>query len=495
MNRPKRSHAYLIAFLGTVPLRAAVIRGVVVEALTNRALARAAVTVQPLSGTPGDTRWSRTDRRGSFAFRSLAPGLYLVSASRTAFMPAQYGQKRWNSAGMPMMLDEVPALFLRIQLHRFSAINGTVVDENDEGLPAHEVLAYRDSKPPELIARATSDERGVFRLQGLPPGTYVVRTAGGQSEGASYLPTYAGETAKFDEARTVEVLPDQEANDIEVRPLVGRLYALSVDVNSVLDASITLVSETGRRTVKAVSHRFTRLPPGEYEVFAQSPSDPTPGDKIMGACQHISLGSDSSVSLLLRNPSAVVVTGVPANAAAEILLRPADVAGGGATSVLPVHNGAALIPIGHWEVMLQPPPGFYVSGVSDLRSSSNGWRPDGWQELTSPGKYELRISVSAGPSSIHGTVKNSDDPVPYAPVYLEAYSLAEGKRVAELRTAASDVRGQYRFDDLAPGNYRILATFEYLAPDANMMSAAGAQIVTLDAHAELALDLDLYIVP
>jgi hypothetical protein len=93
-------------------LQAAVIRGVVVEEVGSRPLARAEVTVQPLSGTPGNTRWARTNRRGSFAFRSLAPGFYLVSASRPAFMPAQYGQKRWNSAGTPMMLDEEHGLFL-----------------------------------------------------------------------------------------------------------------------------------------------------------------------------------------------------------------------------------------------------------------------------------------------------------------------------------------------------------------------------------------------
>jgi hypothetical protein len=104
----------------------------------------------------------------------------------------------------------------------------------------------------------------------------------------------------------------------------------------------------------------------------------------------------------------------------------------------------------------------------------------------------LRFTLSADPSSIHGTVKNSDDRVPNAPVYLEAYDLAEGRRVAELRTAISDMRGQYRFDELAPGGYRILATFEYLAPDVSVMSEAGAQTLTVDAHADVARDLDLY---
>ena len=44
MNQRKCSHAYLIALLSTVPLRAAVIRGVVVDALANRPLARAPAT-------------------------------------------------------------------------------------------------------------------------------------------------------------------------------------------------------------------------------------------------------------------------------------------------------------------------------------------------------------------------------------------------------------------------------------------------------------------
>jgi hypothetical protein len=372
-----------------------------------------------------------------------------------------------------------------------------VVDENDEGLPSQEVLAYRNSKPSELMAHATSDERGVFRLHGLQPGTYVVRTAGDQSNEGSYLPTYARETARLDEARMVELLPDREASDIEVRPLEGRLYALSVDVNVERlppgqDVSITLVSETGRKTVNAISHRFTHLPPGDYEVFAQSPSDPTSGDKTLGGYQHISLGSDSGVSLLLRNPSGVAVTGMPADATAEIRLRPADLAGGSATSVLPVHNSAAVVPVGRWALMLQPPSGYYVSGVSGILLPSGYRCPDGWQELTSPGNYGLRFTLSADPSSIHGTVKNSDDRVPNAPVYLEAYDLAEGRRVAELRTAISDMRGQYRFDELAPGGYRILATFEYLAPDVSVMSEAGAQTLTVDAHADVARDLDLY---
>ena len=400
--------------------------------------------------------------------------------------------------GTPVIVDNEHALFLDIRLLRYSAINGTLVDENDEGLPAHDVLAYRNSKPPELMAHATTDERGVYRLHGLPPDTYIVHTAGNQSNDASYLPTYSKETDKLDQARTVELLPDQEMNDVDVRPIEGRLYSLSVDVERVppgAGASIILVSETGRRTVRAISYRFTRLPPGEYEVFAQSPADAVPGSQVTGAYQRLSLGADTGVSLMLRGPSGVSISGASADAGASIRIRQADLAGGSATTVLPIQNGTAILPIGRWEVMLQPPSGYYVSRVSGAVSTAIRWRPDGWQEVISPTNYGLRFTVSAGPSSIHGIVRTSADPVAGAPVYLEAYNTTENKRVADLRTAVSDIDGRYRFEGLAPGTYRILGTFEYLSPDVHTMTDTGAQPVTLDAHTDLARDLELYDIP
>ena len=486
----------LVVAVAAASLHAGVIRGVVVENFTSKPLARALVTVQPIAGTPGAMKSMRANSHGGFGFASLAAGAYIVKASRNNFMPAEYGQKRWNSAGMPVVLeDDDASAFLNIRLLRYSAISGTLVDENDEGLPGQGVLAYRNSKPPELMAHATSDERGVYRLHGLEPGTYLVRTAGDQSNDESYLPAFSKETDKLDQAHTVELFPDQEATDVDVRPLPGRLYSLSADVTPRNpDVSITLVSEMGRKTVRAESYRFTHLPPGDYELFAQSPAEPGPGEKFTGSYQRISLGADAKLSLLLRSPAAVTVSGAPANASGEIRIRQADLAGAGRSSELPLRNGVATIPIGRWEVILQPPSGYYVSGVSGSTLAPGHERADGWQEMLSPGYGGLRYTLTAGASTIRGIVKSSDDPVSGAPVYLEAYDPAAGKRIADLRATNSDVHGQYRFNDLAPGTYRILGTFEYLFPDAETMGTANAQVVTVDAHNELSRDLELYVI-
>jgi hypothetical protein len=480
-----------------VSLHAGVIRGVVVENFTGKVLARAEVVLQPIAGTPGGVQTKRADSRGAFVFDSLADGAYIVKASRNSFMPAEYGQKRWNSASVPVTVEDAAPVFLNIRLFRYCAIGGTVVDENDEGLPGHDVAAYRDSKPPELIAKTTTDERGVYRLHGLAPGAYVVRTTGMQCDAASYLPTFSKETDTLEQAHTVDLQPDQEANDVDVRPLPGRLYSLSASVATVppgADVKLTMVSEMGRKTVEAPTFRFAGLPPGDYELFAQVPANPGPGEKVEGAYERISLGRDMSVSLLLRPPSAVTISGAPANSSGEIRIGRKDLAGEGSVSELPLLSGAATIPPGRWKVMLMAPAGYYASGFSGPGLSPAAYgRADRWEEVLSPGRGG-RFFLSSGPSDMRGMVKGSDDPIPGVPVYLEAYSPVTRTRIAELRTAVTDMRGQYRFDGLAPGAYRILATFEYLSPDTETMDAAGAQSVTVDAHSELSRDLEIYVI-
>src|SRR5689334_19113612 len=154
----------LVLLLAAVSLHAAVIRGVVVEHSTGKALARTNIVIAPLPGTPGNPRGLRSNTYGNFEISGLPAGAYLVSASRRGFPQVQYGQKNWRAAGMPVVLAEDQAAFLNIRMPRYGAITGIAVDENDVGLPDHEVVAYRYAKPPRLAARAQADDRGVFRI-------------------------------------------------------------------------------------------------------------------------------------------------------------------------------------------------------------------------------------------------------------------------------------------------------------------------------------------
>jgi hypothetical protein len=102
--------------------------------------------------------------------------------------------------------------------------------------------------------------------------------------------------------------------------------------------TLTLASEMGRQIVKGKEHTFTGLPRGDYDVFAEAPSD-TPG--VMQAnYQRISLGKDTSVALSLRkvDPVSFQFEGLPNQAVDDgtlkLLGRRKDLAGTRDTQVI-----------------------------------------------------------------------------------------------------------------------------------------------------------------
>jgi len=97
---------------------------------------------------------------------------------------------------------------------------------------------------------------------------------------------------------------------------------------------------------------------------------------------------------------------------------------------------------------------------------------------------------------LRGVVTGADrEAVMGAPVYLEAYDPGSKTRVGELRTVNTSARGAYQFSGLAPGSYRVLATFEYVAPDIAAMELCGAKTVSVGASDPQTLDLDLFLLP
>jgi hypothetical protein len=476
------TRALLLATLSG-SLHAAVIRGTVVENFTGKLLSRALVILQPLEGTPGDVRTMRSTRLGGFEFDGLAAGAYLVKASRRGFIPAEYGQKRWNSAGQPVVLEDSTTAFLPIRLPRFSAVSGTIVDENDIGLPDHEVSVYRASQPLELIRQVMTDDRGSYRIGNLEPGKYFVRTVGKQYDDGSYIPTFSKETLKVEQSQVADLYLEQQTDQIDIRPQQGRLWSLSVSVlpdPPGSEVTLTMASEMGRKTVKADSFRFTGLPPGDYEVYAEWVGG--------SSYQRLSVGRDETASLLPQPGNGVVVAGASAADSGTVWLRRKDLAGVGAAFALPLSGGHATVPAGRWEVMLEPASGYYVSGL--FPTGNRRGRVDGWNEILTRPYNSFRFSLSGGPGALRGTVKDT----PYAPVYLEPYDPATRQRVADVKATRADARGQYRFANLAPGTYRILSTYEYAFPNSETIDTASPLTVQLDAHTEVTKDLGLWVI-
>ncbi len=486
-----RTLLLLATAVGVLP--AAVIRGVVVDDQTSRPLARAQVALTPIAPTPSAGQNVRTDRFGNFAFVTAA-GAYVVKASRRGFISMEYGQKRWNSAGAPLEVAENASAYLTLRLPRFSGITGTLVDENDIGIPSGDVAAYRFAEPPQLVTRARADERGVFRLSGLEPGYYLVRSAAFEEDGISYVPTFSRETEKAAESRPVEVMLDRDATEVYVKPAQGRLFTLAVSVNppTLPGIRVTLVSDMGRQTTSGGLARFNSLAPGDYEIFAETGEGP-----LYAAYRSLpGMSRDANVQLDLRPVQDTQILLYPMTAAGwgvvRLAARRRDLAGRGDPQFLNVTNGRATLAPGRWEVRLTPPPGHYVSGFSGNFRQDPGTRPEGWNEFTAGFSYSMRFTLSTAPATVSGIVKSNGKPVAGAPVILEPYDSLRRKRQLDLISTRADMEGRYRFDELAAGEYRIFATFEYRNPSSDEMEAAGARGIRLAQGDSLQQDLDLF---
>jgi 5-hydroxyisourate hydrolase-like protein (transthyretin family) len=126
-----------------------------------------------------------TDAEGRFTVPELPAGRYSLSATKGGYVRMSYGARRHDRPGTPVNLVEGQRLTdLSIRLPRGGVIAGRILDEN--GGPAAGVqvrlLQYRLQQGERRLMPAlggslmgeTTDDRGMYRLYGLPPGEYLV---------------------------------------------------------------------------------------------------------------------------------------------------------------------------------------------------------------------------------------------------------------------------------------------------------------------------------
>ncbi len=170
----------------TEPLRGtAAIAGFVVDQASGQPVRHVQVSLS--ADEPGASRVTYTDDAGAFMFPELAPGSYSLVATRPGYVRTAYGAKRYDRPGTPIHLSAGQALSdVRLTIFKGSVITGQIFDET--GLPAFGVrvqaLEYRTVLGERQLTRVrgisgglfgeTTDDRGIYRLYGLPPGEYVI---------------------------------------------------------------------------------------------------------------------------------------------------------------------------------------------------------------------------------------------------------------------------------------------------------------------------------
>lgn len=488
---------------------AGVVQGIILESYSGLPLARTLVRLQPIpqsSSAALQVIQTRAGRTGGFTFGAVPDGIYLLIATREGYFPAAFGQRRPDGQGTPIEVTKDSNIIAEIRMRRKGAITGRVLDENGVGMPGVPVVAYPARLPLRSAGRAIADDRGVYRIPFLDPGKYWIRSAAYVLEdGSGRLPTFGSESYDSRQAIIHSVRIDAETQFADVRPFTGNLFSLQGTVSCPGgDATITLSSETGRRTTQAgcgETYQFQALAPGDYEILGTTPSG------LAGFIELSLSRNTNSGTIDLRQAPRVEAEVVPPGArtrgtptvAVTVIGRRQDLSEIEAEREIALPD--RLLP-GHWEMTARVGPNQYVESIVNLgagvrRRERPDKSPDAFDVFFDARDYaRLRITVSDQAAHITGTVTTANkNPVPGAPVFLWPVTPEARRSLGGVKQTLSDVSGGYRFDGLPPGDYRLLATFDATFIDEELIEAAQAMALRTEPSKTLVIELPLWIAP
>jgi len=273
-------------------------------------------------------RSTSADAEGRFRAVGLEPGLYTV----TGYSPAYVLQApEFETAVTYYRVGDS----VRVEMIKGGVITGTIINAMGEPVIGVRVRAIRIRDPkgqpvrtPQLgQSERTTDDRGIYRIYGLPPGTYLVSAGGGF--GQSYqlnpydtdVPTFAPSSTR-DGATEFTVRGGEETTaDIRYRSDPGHAVSGTVKTtNAAAGASVMLMGADGvflplgqaMQVPNARGFEITGIGDGDYQLFATEFPTNTLGvttmpDVSFSEPKRITVkGADvSGIELITRPPSSI----------------------------------------------------------------------------------------------------------------------------------------------------------------------------------------------
>jgi hypothetical protein len=503
-------------------------------------------------------RTTSTDRDGNFQVNGLEPALDTVSAIFAAHVTAPADTE--TTTTYYRIGDSV-----KLVLVRGGVITGTVTNAANEPIAGVRIHAsmIRDAKSQRptgmsfaFLERQT-DDRGIYRIYGVTPGTYLV-SAGGSGTTQSFqfdpydsdAPTYAPSSTRGNAAE-VNVRPGEESNvDIRYRGEPGHSISGTVRTMGTSGSSIALTPVATGLMATLVSVQlpgnrgfaFAGVGDGDYEVVAQevssSPTSTLPELAFSEPRRITVKGSDVAGIELVTKPLASLSGRIvlepsritecqgkrrPSFAETLIALRRNEKDEERelplylrlfASSASPDQKGAFVLR-NITPSRYQFHPQFYARywylqsitlapGTSETSSLSSNSRIDAaanWTVVKTGDKISsLTITIAEGAASIRGRLSVSEgSKLPSGlSVYLAPAEREKSEDVLRYFVAAVAADGTFALSNLSPGRYWILAQ-----PTVNNQTSTqiqfrlpeSAQVRTKLRHAAEMLKTDIELKP
>ena len=300
----------------TSPSAPASIEGIVLDSQMNP-VAGAEVSAfwdpPPMIYQPNQVPRGYSDNAGKFVISNLSPGGYQLWITAAGYVPQTYGAK--TAGGMLSSTGKVVSLVsgqkaggITVRLIAASTISGRVVSISGDplsGMSVNAVQSGYDSSGMRIFVPVSggteTDDRGEYRISGIPPGRYYLRAASPDSKlpnelrrqigrppvsSGAYAAMYYPGVADVSGASFVEA---REREDIRaINFVLPRLQTFRIR-GHVLDA-------TGKPLIQAMSHAENEnapirpmigLMPIEADFFTGSSASVTPYCGTGPLCQNV----------------------------------------------------------------------------------------------------------------------------------------------------------------------------------------------------------------
>ncbi|MCI0660556.1 MAG: carboxypeptidase regulatory-like domain-containing protein [Acidobacteria bacterium] len=232
---------------------------------------------------------ARTDERGRFRFTGVAGGRYSVYALAPGYTEAS---SHGSHGRMLSIIEDEEIDNVDLELKRGGVITGRVTDS--QGRPVIEetigliMLNLNNFPVSQNFEMYRTDDRGVYRIYGLPEGRYLVSVGDAQTShspgvisGRVFYPrVFYPNASSESQARVIEVNDGSVAADIDITvpdPKMTRVVSgVVVDAGTGqpvagVEVVVGLISDDGRPTEGLGDDRVWSGPEGEFSLYGVLP--------------------------------------------------------------------------------------------------------------------------------------------------------------------------------------------------------------------------------
>jgi hypothetical protein len=487
---------------------------------------------------PGPMFKGTTDSDGSYRITNVPAGNYQVAPIAPAFVISDV--TTFGARGRSLLLDEGESVGgVDFSLVKGGVITGKVTDADGRPVIEENISLFTAEQTnsagriyPVATLRFQTDDRGVYRVFGVPPGRYKVAVGQGENNRFGrisgrmiYKQTFHPDVTDLAKATVIELAEGGEASNIDIS--VGRVLPAFVASGRIVDGEngqplvnvnfgVQMILGEARYSFSGAlsasnsqgDFRIENLTAGKYSIFIV----PQPNNEIRAETVTFEVVDQDVTGLMVKTSRGASLAGrvIPEGSDDKEVLsklfqfevqayvqtesigpnfqQSSRITGDGTFRIGGLGPGIAYLSLGsaqdrNW------PKGFTISRIE----RDGQVQPDGIELKSGEQVGGLRILVVYGSATVRGTVRfENGTPPPDARINLRLTRPGELKPIMpNMMPPVVDSRGHFLIEDLAAGNYQ-LDVSAYIPGSRLRPPAASQQITVVDKVVnEITVTLDL----